>query len=145
MEVFKPAERQIFKYEDGNGKVLCADPLVVIGKMRTLAIGHGKTIDEWIKLARPSLSGGPKADEMTDIELTDSWNAISVLEDISRHTFNLAPYDEATGGGADATYALAVLNRFNVWSEKKNQKQSQPSMQSQFSESTSAIQPTTAM
>lgn len=145
MEVFKPAEKQIFAYDNGGGVTLYADPLVSLGKLKTLAVSRGKTLEKWIELANPGLKGGPKADKMNDMELSEAWNAIGVLEDISREAFSLVDYDPVTGGGALAEYALGVLNHFNVWCEKKNRKPvSQPTF-TPPTESTSETQPITAM
>lgn len=138
-DIFTPQQRSIYRYADGSGKTVCGDPLVLLGKTKTFAIAMGKTIDALIDLAN-------KVDlnDATDFEKSEAWAALGSLEEISRQSFDLAPFNRETGDGADMAHALAVLNHFHVWCEKKNQQPAAPSISIPSAESTSETQPITA-
>lgn len=120
---FTPKAREIFAYNNGKAPV-AADPLVIEGRLRVAAVARGTTIDKVI--ASANLSIKPDA---TEDEQAEAYQSTETLCAIATEVFGLklAPYTaEALGmetepGEADMTFAIAVVDHFYRFLEKKNQ------------------------
>jgi len=132
-------KREIFAYHDGNdGKdAVFADPLVIRANLNRHAGPTGKTVQEWIDMI---CSGD--LNNFTQMEVNAHWDALINLAMIVTNAFPMVPFDAATGKGADVDHCIAVLDHFNRWCQKKNQRQDSPSTCSPSAESNSAT-PTT--
>ncbi len=143
-ETFEPqANKFIYGYVDGSGKKVYADPQIILGKLSCGALTRGKSIDELIEKANPAVVGKAALSVMDAPAQVESWNAMAMLDEISREAFGLTQFNPETGEGADMAHALGVLNHFHLWCEKKNQTPAPRSTSTPSVESTPGTQATT--
>jgi hypothetical protein len=138
-DAFVPIQLAIFKYADGGGNMLSADPLAIRAELATRAINAGHKLNDLIEAANAiDLKGA------TEIQVAEAWQAMMTLAQIATEAFELVPFDKKTGVGADAAHALAVLDHFHSWLKKNRQTRLSPPMSTPQPASTSATPPTTA-
>ncbi len=139
-DVYSPEARAIYQFPNGSGKMLRADPLALLSRLKQHALPYGKTVDQLIDISRKV-----DATNASSPEIAEAWSALEALADIARKAFPLVEFNEETGEGAEMAFALGVLDHFHVWCEKKNQTQEPPATCMQPTESISETQPTMAM
>ncbi len=137
-DTFNPPSKQIYSYNNGE-KVVRADPLLIQGKLAQAAIRRGKSIANIIASANKT-----DLKDISDIDLMDAWASVEMLADIATESFDLVPFNPATGNGADMAHAIGLVDHYYRWCEKKNQQPDLLSTSSAHATSTSATPPTTA-
>lgn len=130
-------DRNIFEYSNGDKKVK-GDPITLRRRTQQLALQMGSRLGALIEKANPVIVGGPAVAKASDIELNEAWNALEKLEAIAREAFDLVAFDKESGKGATAEHALAVLDHFHEFLQKKNPMQDSNSTSTQSAEFTSA-------
>lgn len=101
--MFSPAERNIFgPYYDGHGH-RWADPLFV---SRTLTLELGGQPNEWFAKTR---SPDP----------VEKGEAVGRIVSACLAAFSMAPFDPATGEGADEHLLLTTLDEYLKWRDSK--------------------------
>ena len=142
-DTFEPQSKNIYGYANGSGQKVYADPQIILGKLACGALTRGKSIDELIEKANPAVVGKAALSVLDTPTQIESWNAMAILDEVSREAFGLVAFNAETGDGADMAHALGVLNHFHLWCEKKNQKLASRSTSTPSVESTPATQATT--
>ncbi len=139
-DLFEIGDRKIYRYQDGSGNTRFADPLIIRTTLLSLAMQHGKTVNGLI-------DEGKAVDlkNATPEQLVEGWNALKLLASITMDAFELKPMDPATGDGATMAQAIALINHYHRFCEKKNRKPASPATSMPPTESTSGTPTTTVM
>ena len=139
---FEPNENQkaIYGFNNGKKKVF-ADPLFLRAQLKMLALTMaGKDISKIIETANKTDLHGA-----SEMELSEAYNALMQLAEISTQAFGLQPFNPDTGEGATKAHAIGVVNHFYLWLQKKNPPPVSPATSTPLSESISETQPTTVI
>jgi len=105
-------------------------------RLKSEALPSGKSIDQLID-AYESIDSAA-----TDMELAEACRCADILFQIVVAVFGLVPFDPQTGSGCTMAHAFGVLNKFNLWCQKKSSQRDLPPTSTLSSASMSAT-PTT--